>query len=191
MKRMVISIFLLLMPLASAINYTLSFDDVVPYKESTITIVSSDSSISDVKIFIERDSQTLSEIYDGSWKSPFHYIAKAYPERKSFKIRTNYTGAANLCARLRKPAKSAFSEVCYPITIEEKKEKPQINVSAEIKAEVNIQPLVESAPAKNETILLKSSAALVTEEGKTERTMIAGFAVVCVSVIIFLAWNKL
>ncbi|MBX4211883.1 hypothetical protein KW787_00295 [Candidatus Pacearchaeota archaeon] len=195
---MAISLLILLIPIASAINYTLNYSTIYQHDDSKIKIESDDLDTHDVKIFIEDGGVTVSEIYDEKWQAPFHYIIGAYPETKEFTIRTNYSGSANLCARLRRSGKTSYSEVCYPIIIAISRPSIKINDEDPIKNATVFQPGNSSLDTQeirenytNEKITLNKPSDIVTKEGQKEKIIIVGFASIAIALIVFLALKKL
>jgi len=122
MRLAIILILLILMPLSTAIDFTIQAPNQADInQEFTVIISSAETETHDIKIFIYKDtvSNIISEIKsEGSWKNPYYYLKEVFPTNKEFTIKViEEPGERELCARLRQTGKSAYSQQCQAITI--------------------------------------------------------------------------
>lgn len=147
MKAMVISLLLLiLIPLVSALDFTLNSPDSIRLNESfSVNITATTSDVYDVKIFVQDNSTKtiISEIYNDGWKNPFYYIKSIFPEKSEFELKAiDYSSNVALCARLRKINSSSYSEKCNAILI---------NQDLPVKSEPNKTSIKENKTTAQET----------------------------------------
>src|SRR3989344_2344507 len=119
-KALLLALFLIFIPSASASNLTLiSPSEVNLNSEFSVSIDLPSEETYDVKIFVHEAAREFSEIFNGAeWMSPHFYIVGAFPEKKEFSIISHYFGETNICARLRKASQhSNIVETCNPIKI--------------------------------------------------------------------------
>ena len=125
MKLTVIKLALLvslaLIPLSSAIEFTLTYPgEVILDEPFSVTINSDSQETHDAKIFVNSDVKTDSEIYDGKeWQSPHYYLKEVFPGQKEFLLISHFLGTTQICARLRKAGGNSFVEKCGEIRIVE------------------------------------------------------------------------
>ncbi len=106
--------------IASAIDFQFNSPESAELnKKFSVSIISNISEIHDVKIFVQdQEKNTLSEIFNDGWKSPFYYLKSAFPAKTEFEIQIiKSEGSQQICARLRKPGKTSFDEKCNGILI--------------------------------------------------------------------------
>jgi hypothetical protein len=217
----VLFLFIIILTATSsdALNFTLESPGEVDEDDSFRVEILTEEEINnsyDVKIFVHKDNKESSEIkFDGEWKSPFYYLEEAYPEEDKFKITAYYIGDTKICARLRPSGTDDFSEVCNDITVLEAPEEepepevpepevPEPEVQEIIKkVEEPIQPITNLAinndDNKNQEIISLTSKKPVVEQPiiieskkkKTHLTIIYGFTLICVIIIIILSLHKL
>jgi hypothetical protein len=99
----------------------MQFPNTVYLNESfTVKLFSESKEIYDVKIFIQSD-KIISQTYDEYWKSSNYYIKSSFPRNKEYQIKPlQKSDNSQICARLRKPEQSKYTEICKPIKISEK-----------------------------------------------------------------------
>ncbi len=108
---------------ANALDFSLEAPPQVHIgEEFNVTISAETQDTYDVKIFVYIGELTsrpnyVSEIYDeADWRNPHNYVVGVYPARKTFQLRVSeYEGAAELCARLRRTGATSYSQTCLPI----------------------------------------------------------------------------
>ena len=156
----VFSIFLATM--TSALTLTAPSNALV---EENITVIISDSSLEeenyDVKLFVEDNGATISQIYSSGWKSPFYYLLGAFPAKDTFTIKVKTVEAnASLCVRLRMKGTQNYEEYCQPIVIS--------NASSQL--DIGEEPSQEALPTLN---LSKSTLQKVyTKEYRLQQSII-------------------
>lgn len=106
---------------ASAIDFDFSSPERVQKDvafEVEISASSAGSESYDVKIFVGQANKQFSEIEDnGQWRSPYRYLAGAFPQTRVFRVIAHFTGESEICVRLRKSSTTMFDERCKPIEI--------------------------------------------------------------------------
>jgi hypothetical protein len=219
MRLTAISAFLLiLLPLTSAIDFTINYQDSVDINESfSVSISAATSDNYDVKVFIQNNEtkSIISEIYNDGWKNPYYYIKSAFPETSSFTVHVkNYSSTAAACVRMRKVGTSSYTERCGAITISNavaeeippaKEEKMPENetkivqtskINEEFVPAANISPQIPQPeqPASPERIVLnqKSPAKdyFISKEEKLRLFAVYSFTGLTIVIIIFLAMKK-
>lgn len=116
---MVISLFILLVPLVSSIEFSFISPETVNVEEEfSIEIISQESGNYDVKAFVHEHTKQHSEIFHAeAWKSPFNYISSAFPSQKEFKLKSHFVGETRICVRLRETGTSNFVEKCNELEV--------------------------------------------------------------------------
>jgi len=102
--------------------------------EENITVTIIDSNIEngdyDVKLFVEDNGVTISQIYSSGWKSSFYYLLGAFPTKNNFTIKAKTVAAnASLCVRLRMEGTQNYEEYCQLIVISNISSRPDIQMA--------------------------------------------------------------
>lgn len=193
-----------------------SFDspeEVQVEEEFEMTIIFQSNEVYDVKAFVQDDTKSYSEIYDGSkWISSFNFLIEVFPSQKTFKLLAHIPAETEICVKLRDPvSKKIVGETCKNIKVVENSggqmsnqqnqsnQEPQINNSTNNIVEETYVPANTQEnfkPSSNDKIVLeygdeKENKSFITKQEKVRLGVIYGFAGLCVLLIIILAFRKL
>jgi len=214
-------LFLLVIPLASAISFDFNYPDSVTLNENfSVSIAATTSDVYDVKIFVQ-NNQTgviISDIYNEGWKNPYYYIKSVFPEQTTFSVKVkNYSDDSAICARLRKTGSSSYSEKCGKISIENTQQGSATDSSEDEESEIQEENISQNpeqtsqdfvpasteeeknqvlySPDSSEKIFLSpkksSESSFISSEGKLRSYVLYFFMVLVIILCIYLAFKKL
>ncbi len=201
------------MPSASSLDFSFSSPENVRLNESfDVQIEAQATETYDVKIFAydQEYKNTISEIFDSEWRSPFKYILSAYPRHSVFKIRiVSYVPETEVCVQMRKAGAGSYERVCKSIVIKNEnfQEEEQENEPNEEELGENYNPPAQKKAGENnvrtnniiqlnsEPIILnplsQDSYKEVSSDGKNRTFILYGFIDFCIFVLLFLSLRLL
>src|SRR3989344_5968239 len=206
---MAISIFFisLISTQISALELTINFPQYVVLNESfDVSISENTGEIHDVKITVlDNENKTISStLIDKNWKSSFYYLKSSWPSIKIYSLRVNEESAiSNLCARMRKPEKTSFTEKCNSIIINQKKSGDVTEKNKEY-IEKEVPPIQEIDRFDNSELINTTnidenkpyssyinSDVQLTDYARTRLIIVLLFTLITLILVLLVALNKI